>query len=169
MKKIYKPIPKQTVEIEAKMKSVTNKTHYRRLQAVMLRGKGHTVKETAEITGFTPKTVTDCTRKYLEDGIEELFIERRGGRRSENMTYQEEVDFLNAYAEKIDAGEIITVKELHEAYQEKLGRSTFISGFYQLLKRHGWRRLMPRPEHPKKADAETIEASKKLTHKSAPK
>ncbi|KYA49884.1 transposase [Streptococcus pneumoniae] len=32
--------------------------------------------------------------------------------------------------------------------------------FYQLLKRHGWRNIMPRPEHPKKADAQTIVASK---------
>ncbi|VNU09659.1 transposase [Streptococcus pneumoniae] len=30
----------------------------------------------------------------------------------------------------------------------------------QLLKRHGWRNIMPRPEHPKKADAQTIVASK---------
>ncbi|VPI97396.1 IS3-Spn1 transposase [Streptococcus pneumoniae] len=32
--------------------------------------------------------------------------------------------------------------------------------FYQLLKRHGWRNITPRPEHPKKADAQTIVASK---------
>nr|WP_265101398.1 winged helix-turn-helix domain-containing protein [Streptococcus pneumoniae] len=31
---------------------------------------------------------------------------------------------------------------------------------YQLLKRHGWRNIMPRPEHPKKTDAQTIVASK---------
>lgn len=166
MKKIFKPTPEQTTELETVMKLTTKSTHYRRLQAVILRGKGHTVKETAEITGFTPKTVTDLNRKYLEGGIDELLSERRGGRRSENMTYAEEVAFLKSFDDKISAGEIITVKEMHQAYQEQLGRSTYISGFYQLLKRHGWRRLMPRPAYPKKADAETIDASKKLTIKS---
>ncbi|WP_263640476.1 winged helix-turn-helix domain-containing protein, partial [Streptococcus pneumoniae] len=40
------------------------------------------------------------------------------------------------------------------------GRSYTRDAFYQLLKRHGWRNIMPRPEHPKKADAQTIVASK---------
>lgn len=163
MKKIYKPTPKQTVELETMMKSVTNKTHYRRLQAVMLRGKGYTVKATAEITGLTPKTITDCTRRYLENGVEELLLERRGGRRHENMTYEEEVIFLSKFDEKIEAGAIITINAMHEAYQKELGRSTYISGFYQMLKRHGWRRIKPRPAHPKKADAEIVDVSKKLT------
>ncbi|HGK9979465.1 TPA: winged helix-turn-helix domain-containing protein, partial [Streptococcus pneumoniae] len=43
---------------------------------------------------------------------------------------------------------------------EELGRSYTRDAFYQLLKRHGWRNIMPRPEHPKKADAQTIVASK---------
>src|SRR5699024_1647722 len=112
MKKIFKPTPEQTTELETVMKLTTKSTHYRRLQAVILRGKGHTVKETAEITGFTPKTVTDLNRKYLEGGIDELLSERRGGRRSENMTYAEEVAFLKSFDDKISAGEIITVKEM---------------------------------------------------------
>ncbi|HGL0779852.1 TPA: winged helix-turn-helix domain-containing protein, partial [Streptococcus pneumoniae] len=41
-----------------------------------------------------------------------------------------------------------------------LYRSYTRDAFYQLLKRHGWRNIMPRPEHPKKADAQTIVASK---------
>ncbi|CWJ14447.1 transposase [Streptococcus pneumoniae] len=41
------------------------------------------------------------------------------------------------------------------------GRNSYTrDAFYQLLKRHGWRNIMPRPEHPKKADAQTIVASK---------
>ncbi len=58
------------------------------------------------------------------------------------------------------AGKHVTVKELFEAYQEKVGHKTTREGFYALLKRHGWRKVQPRPEHPQKADAKVIEASK---------
>ncbi|WP_414153386.1 winged helix-turn-helix domain-containing protein [Peptoniphilus sp.] len=34
---------------------------------------------------------------------------------------------------------------------------------YRVLKRHGFRKIMPRSKHPKKASKEVIETSKKLT------
>ncbi len=57
-------------------------------------------------------------------------------------------------------GQFVTIAEMHEAYQIKIGKETTREGFYALLKRHGWRKVTPRPEHPKKADAKTILASK---------
>ncbi|CWG06639.1 degenerate transposase [Streptococcus pneumoniae] len=48
----------------------------------------------------------------------------------------------------------------NHAYKKELGRSYTRDAFYQLLKRHGWRNITPRPEHPRKADAQTIVASK---------
>ncbi|SNO65736.1 degenerate transposase [Streptococcus pneumoniae] len=59
------------------------------------------------------------------------------------MTVEEEKAFLARHLKATEAGEFVT-----------------IDAFYQLLKRHGWRNIMPRPEHPKKADAQTIVASK---------
>ncbi|CJX17082.1 degenerate transposase [Streptococcus pneumoniae] len=59
-----------------------------------------------------------------------------------------------------EAGEFVTIDALFQAYKKELGRSYTRDAFYQLLKRHGWRNIMPRPEHPKKADAQTIVASK---------
>lgn len=57
-------------------------------------------------------------------------------------------------------GEYVTIDALFKVYQERVGRPTIREGFYALLKRHGWRQVTPRPEHPKKADAKTILASK---------
>ena len=48
------------------------------------------------------------------------------------------------------------------AYIEKVGHSIGGSQIYRMLKRHGWRKVMPRSKHPKKANEEAIEASKKL-------
>ena len=37
------------------------------------------------------------------------------------------------------------------------------SQIYRLLKRHGYKKVMPRSRHPKKVNQEIIETSKKLT------
>ncbi|COF21765.1 transposase family protein [Streptococcus pneumoniae] len=68
--------------------------------------------------------------------------------------------FLARHLKATEAGEFVTIDALFQAYKKKLGRSYTRDAFYQLLKRHGWRNIMPRPEHPKKADAQTIVASK---------
>ncbi|VMU26721.1 transposase [Streptococcus pneumoniae] len=59
------------------------------------------------------------------------------------MTVEEEKAFLARHLKAAEAGEFVT-----------------IDAFYQLLKRHDWRNIMPRPEHPRKTDAQTIVASK---------
>ncbi|CGF58618.1 transposase family protein [Streptococcus pneumoniae] len=68
--------------------------------------------------------------------------------------------FLARHLKAAEAGEFVTIDALFQAYKKELGRSYTRDAFYQLLKRHGWRNIMPRPEHPKKADAQTIVASK---------
>jgi Winged helix-turn helix len=37
---------------------------------------------------------------------------------------------------------------LNAAYEQAIGHSTSNSTIYNLLARHGWRKLMPRPFHP---------------------
>ncbi|CEX18606.1 glycyl-tRNA synthetase subunit alpha [Streptococcus pneumoniae] len=68
--------------------------------------------------------------------------------------------FLARHLKAAEAGEFVTIDALFQAYKKELGRSYTRDAFYQLLKRHGWRNIMPRPEHPRKADAQTIVASK---------
>ena len=92
--------------------------------------------------------------------MDALLQESRGGRHREYMTYEEEKAFLKRHIEAAQAGEFVTVNQLFEAYQKEIGRTSTRDGFYYLLKRHGWRTVTPRSEHPKKADVQTIETSK---------
>ena len=48
------------------------------------------------------------------------------------------------------------------AFDEARGKDTGSGYIYMLLKRHGWRKVMPRSKHPKAASEEACEASKKL-------
>ena len=61
-------------------------------------------------------------------------------------------------------GELVTLREIKAAYEEKTGQALgTYSQIYKLLHRHKWRKIKPRPKHEKKASPEAIEASKKLT------
>ena len=48
------------------------------------------------------------------------------------------------------AGEMLNIHDLKAAYERAIGHSTSDSTVYNLLTRHGWRKLMPRPFHPKR-------------------
>ena len=78
-----------------------------------------------------------------------------------SMSYEEEKAFLQGFFERSEAGQIIEVKEIHLAFQEAVGHPVTLSAIYYLLKKHEWRKIMPRSRHPKKASPEAIEAYKK--------
>ena len=52
------------------------------------------------------------------------------------------------------------VNEVKAAYEEIIGHSVPKSTVYRVLARHGWRKIAPRPRHPK-FDPEKLEAFKK--------
>ena len=96
--------------------------------------------------------------------LDTLLQETRGGRHREYMTYEEEQAFLKRHIETAQAGEFVTVNQLFASYQKEISRTSTRDGCYYLLKCHGWRTVTPRPEHPKKADAQTIEYEQESPH-----
>lgn len=79
--------------------------------------------------------------------------------RAEGLTYKE-ITTLIGFSKYVLGAEFVTISFLYQAYQERVGRQTTREGFYALLKRHGWRKITPIPEHPKKANAKMVLASK---------
>jgi Winged helix-turn helix len=68
----------------------------------------------------------------------------------ENMTVAEEKALLARFAKAAGAGEMLTIHDLKAAYEQAIGHQTSDSTIYNVLGRHGWRKLMPRPFHPKR-------------------
>ena len=56
-------------------------------------------------------------------------------------------------------GELTTTEEIWRAFEARVGHEVDNSTIYRLLARHGWRKLMPRPRHPK-ADPQAQEQFK---------
>ena len=83
------------------------------------------------------------------------------------MSFEEEAEIIEKFKQKADRGQIIDVKEIEKAYQEKVDHCIGNAQIYFVLKRHGWRKIKPRSKHPKKASSEVIETSKKLKQESS--
>ena len=58
-------------------------------------------------------------------------------------------------------GHVVEISQIKAAYVEAVGHRIGNGQIYCVLKRRGWRKVMPRSRHPKKASDEAIEASKK--------
>ena len=65
------------------------------------------------------------------------------------MTLAEEKALLTR-SNAAGAGEMLNIHDLKAAYEKAIGHVTSDSTVYNLLHRHGWRKSMPRPFHPKR-------------------
>ena len=65
------------------------------------------------------------------------------------MTRDEEAAFLAPFFEKAKGGGILVVGEIKRALDVRLGRKGALASAYNLLHRHGWRKLVPDKRHPK--------------------
>jgi hypothetical protein len=88
--------------------------------------------------------------KARREGIESLVGEKRGKNRGRaHISLKEEKAFLSSFDADARKGKWVTANAIHEAHKQKLGKSIKKSVTYRLLKRHRWRKIVPRPEHPK--------------------
>jgi len=85
---------------------------------------------------------------YDNGGVNALKPKPSGGRIRENMTLEEEEALLKQFAKAAGAGELLNIHDLKAAYEKEIGHPTSNSTIYNLLARHDWRKLMPRPFHP---------------------
>jgi transposase len=119
-----------------------------RIEMVLLREDEKTQPQIAELTGVSLSTVNRAHMAYDNGGVSALKPKPSGGRIRENMTLKEEKEFLNRFAKAAGAGLLLNVQELKVAYEKAIGHPTSNSTIYNLLGRHNWRKVMPRPFHP---------------------
>ena len=77
------------------------------------------------------------------------------------MTNEQEEAFLAPFVALAKEGKIVEITDIYNAYQEAIGHPATRNAIYYILGKHGWRKIMPRGRHPKKASAEAVEAYKK--------
>lgn len=134
---------------------------YKRLLALKLKAiDGKRSDEAGRISGVCHDTVNKIVRRYKAEGIRAI-VEKRHNHGNRYMTLEQEKAFLARFQKEGEAGKLIEVTDIHLAFQQAVGHPVTRDAIYYILKKHKWRKVMPRGRHPKKADAEAIEAYKK--------
>lgn len=121
-----------------------------RIQMVLLRESGMTQPAIALAMGVSLSTVNRAHMAYDHGGLKALQSKPSGGRMRENMTLAEEKALLARFSKAAGAGEMLNIHDFKAAYEKAIGHRTSHSTIYNVLARHGWRKLMPRPFHPKR-------------------
>lgn len=160
----YKFSDEEIAAIETARRENKDKRAEGRLKALELRAKGMKSKEVSLATGFHAAYITTLVAKYRKHGLEAISGNHYGGNRR-NMSIEEEAAILAPFQARAEKGELVEVSEIRAAYQNAVDHPIGNSQIYFVLHRHGWRKVMPRSKHPKKASEEVIETSKKLTPK----
>ena len=156
------PIPESRIqELNEFRKSKWNGYEFQRFLCVWLRvERDMAPMEIAKILGWNPGTVRFTQRKFIDNGIQALTELKRGGRNRFFMTLEEEKEFLSSFEISAARGEVLVVGEIQVALEKRLGQKIHKTTVYRILHRHDWRKITPRPTHPKR-NKEAAEAFKK--------
>lgn len=151
-------------EIKKALKTAKTVTEYRHAQVLYLRGfLGHTKESIASVTDYSTQRVQSIIGGYFKRGLSALRdLNKPRLRKWGLMTFEEEKAFIAGYLDKAKSGEVIEVSAIKKAYEVHIKKETSSTVIYNLLHRHNWRKIVPRPAHPKK-DSAKAEAFKKTS------
>jgi transposase len=99
--------------------------------------------------GWQPTSVRRLQAQYLHEGENILTTVGRGGRRHQNLAEEEEAELLRRFTPQAERGGMLEVSQVKRAYEQAIGHSVPKSTVYRMLARHGWRKIAPRPRHPR--------------------
>jgi transposase len=161
MPKGYQKLEVNVEEVKLLMNNSKSKDEFRRYQALYLRvGEKMSTSMIAKITGFSVSHVHTIHSSARTKGITSVTSAMRGGRNRSYMSLEEEVLMLKEIEKSAIKGGVVEISKAHQLFEEKVGGKVAKYTTYRLLHRHGWRKIAPRPYHPKqKADA--VETFKK--------
>ena len=161
---------KPTVErLAERLKRAQTHSEYQRIQCVLIRATlGSSAAQIAQLLGWSVATVHVMHSRWAREGEAIFDVRRRGGRRHQHLTLEQEQALLAPFVRRAHDGGMLTVAEIEQAYRDRSGKDVARSTIYRLLERHGWRKVAPRPRHPK-ADVAGQVAFRKTAPRGTPR
>lgn len=121
----------------------------RQAQAVVLPlDYGLSLQDTAQAIGVSRGWACQLRRRFIHGktaGAPGSSV--RGGRQRQNMTIENEREFLAPFMAQAASGGVLVVSQIKAALDKRLGRKVALASVYNLLHRHGWRKLTPDKRH----------------------
>ena len=157
------------MRLAERLKQADSHAQYQRIQCVLIRATlGSSAAQIAQLLGWSTATVHVLHSRWAKEGDAIFDLRGRGGRHHQHLSAEQEQQLLAPFVERAQAGGMLTVAEIQQAYQKQLGKAVAPSTIYRLLDRHGWRKVVPRPRHPK-ADVAAQAAFKKTPPPGTPR
>lgn len=110
---------------------------------------GLSLDETAQAIGQSVTWTCRLRNRFLAgETVGDGQRQHAGGRRRQNLSVDREREILSPFLARARKGGILVVPQIKAELEAALGRSMALSSVYNLLHRHGWRKLAPDKQHP---------------------
>ena len=167
MKTLLVPDRRTIDALADRLKKAKGRPEFQRIQCVLIRVTlGSSAAEISRLLGWSTPTVHVIHSRWAKEGDAIFDLKAKGGRRNQYLTFEEEVEFLRPFLAKAEAGGVLDAAAIKAAFEARVGTSVAKSTIYRLLERQGWRKVAPRPRHPKSDPA--AQAAFKKTRKRGP-
>ena len=117
-------------------------------------GKISSADTIAPLVNLSKPSIYKIVEGYNKSGVASIKYNKRGGRHHCLLNTDEETALLQTIEQKAAKGLIKTANDIRDIVESRVGRQVSDDYLWDLLKRNGWKKKMPRPHHPKKALAE---------------
>jgi transposase len=150
MKTLIAPDKSTINALAERLKKAKGRPEFQRIQCVLIRVTlGSTAAEIARLLGWSTPTVHVIHSRWAKEGDAIFDLKTKGGRRNQYLTVEEEAAFLQPFLAKAEAGGILNANEIKASFEALIGHSVPKSTIYRMLERCDWRKIVPRPRHPK--------------------
>ena len=137
------------------IETATTVQQLRRGQAMLLPAlTGASMDTTATLLGLGRKQVCVLRRQFRAPGQAPLLgdQDRRGGRRRELLSLEEEGRFVRGFIDQARQGGTLGAATIHAALEQKVGKPVARSTLHRMLGRQGWPKITAKVKHKKTGD-----------------
>src|SRR5438045_3792998 len=137
-------------DVKARMRNDPN-PFYRERWSIIYTAQVHPreAKDIANDMGVSVSKVHTLIPRYNKMGVAAVETKGKGGRHREYITFKEEQNLLAGFFERAAKGELVTAREIKREYEKVVRHKVAETTIYRILKKHKWRKVMPRSRHPK--------------------
>ena len=128
-------------------------------------------KPAAEIAlqiGLARPTVHNLGAAYNRHGPRALETPGRGQRQRTYLSLEQEQAVVDPFLKHSEVGQVSTGLQIKAALETVVGHQVAKTTVYRILKRHQWRKRVPRPRHPQASAAEPGAFKKTSPNRSRP-
>lgn len=139
-------------ELSARLSSTRNTPIFSRWQILYLVQVGniHSAELISPLVGLSHPSIYKIVEGYNKNGPSGIAYNARGGRRRFLLSVEEEQKLLVQVEQDAARGLIKTAADIRRMVEKKVGKPVSDDFLWDLLNRHGWKKKVPRPHHPKR-------------------